>query len=101
MISIPSCAAHPAPEETKCLDNASLTTFSSFSGSAEDAPLSPRRKTNPSSRLDWDNVEETLLQWFATKQIAPGHPQELIQHQREKQKQLVALKATKSETLAS
>ena len=99
MISIPSCAADTTPEETKCLDNASLTTFSSFSGSAEDPALSPHPKTYPSNKLDWDNVEETVLQWFAARKIAPGHPEDLIQHQREKQKQLVALKATKSETL--
>lgn len=99
MISIPSCAADSAQEEAKCLDNASLTTFSSFSGSAEDAALTSQLKTDPCNKLDWDNVEEAVLQWFAAKKIALGHPQDLIQHQREKQKQLVALKATKSETL--
>ena len=74
MISIPSCAADSAQEETKCLDNASLTTFSSFSSRAEDAALTSGQKTDPCNKLDWDNVEDKVLQWFAARQITTGHP---------------------------
>lgn len=60
-----------APEEIKEINNMSFTTHSSHSNSAQDS-------TSTQNKIDWENVEDSLMTWFNTHQILKGDVEELI-----------------------
>jgi hypothetical protein len=50
-------------------------------------------------KIDWDSVEENIMNWFASKKINSGNPEELVQQEREKNKKLIGLKSEKKDVL--
>lgn len=39
-------------------------------------------KEERSMKIDWENVEEKVMNWFASKAIVAGNPKELIDQHR-------------------
>jgi hypothetical protein len=50
-------------------------------------------------KIDWDSVEENIMNWFTSKKINSGNPEELVQQEREKNKKLIGLKSEKKDVL--
>jgi hypothetical protein len=67
MISIPSYEGESAMEEVKGMDNSSLTTHSSLSNSGSGDSIAVGKKSDPSNKIDWLNVEDSVLGWFVTR----------------------------------
>lgn len=98
MFSIPSCDLEAQQDIAKDLQRSSLSTLCSIS-SCEDEELSLcAGKEDGSLKIDWENVEEKVMNWFASKAITAGNPKDLIEQHRDNQKKLIGLRSVKSES---
>jgi hypothetical protein len=98
MFSIPSCDLETQQDITKDLQRSSLSTLCSISSCDDEGSSLCAGKEDGSMKIDWENVEEKLMSWFASKAITAGNPKELIDQHRENQKKLIGLRSVKSES---
>ncbi len=78
MFSIPSCDLEASQDIAKDLQRFSFSTLCSLSSSGdEEGSLNPGIQ-DASMKIDWENVEEKVFNWFADKGIVSGNPKEII-----------------------
>ena len=82
MFSIPSCDLEPQQDIVKDLQRSSLSTLCSISSYEDDVSSLCAGKEERSMKIDWENVEEKVMNWFASKAIVAGNPKELIDQHR-------------------
>lgn len=101
MFSIPSSDLETPQDLAEELQRLSSSTISSLSSSADEESFDLSKKEDAGSKIEWETVEENVMNWFTCKKIGSGNPEELIQHQREKQKKLISLKSLKIEGIGN
>ena len=78
MFSIPSCDLQASQDIIKDLQRFSLSTICSLSSSGDEECSLNASNQDASMKIDWENVEEKVLNWFADKGIVSGNPKEMI-----------------------
>lgn len=74
MFSIPSCDFEGTQEIVKGLERLSLSTISSFNSSSDEESFNLDRKEDAASKIEWETVEENVMNWFTSKKISSGNP---------------------------